>query len=52
MQGETGANPVRARRREVPQKFFSCPFAAKRGQAIGSNSEKVRKTHRVEIPVA
>jgi len=39
---ETGEKPVRARRRKARLCFF-LPAAAKQGQAIGKNPEKVKK---------
>jgi len=36
MFGETGANPVRARRREAQQLLFVLPDAANPEQAIGA----------------
>jgi hypothetical protein len=40
--GETGENPVRARRREGCKKVFFLLCAANKGQAIGVRSEKVK----------
>ena len=40
--GETGENPVRARRREGYKKVFFLLCAANKGQSIGEISEKVK----------
>ena len=47
---ETGVNPVRARRREVQNRYFSYPFYRKTGEKpLDSKSEKVKNMHQVEI---
>ena len=45
--GETGAKPVRVRRREAHFLPF-CPVAAYRGQVIGAFAEKANGSRRAE----
>lgn len=46
---ETGANPVRARRREVQKRIFLASLPQTGDKPLKFNFEKVKNMHRVEI---